>query len=204
MIQPNTIIQGDCLEVMKGMPDKSVDFCFADPPYGINKAEWDEKYPDGFERELLRISKKGIAVTPGQENIGICINNLGDEYKGMLSAWNMNGMTYNKIGFGNWIPVVLGGDITRGQDFFKFKITSDKPNHPSPKPIEFMRRIVNRFTKEGDLILDPFMGSGTTCVAAKMLGRKYIGIELEQKYIDIAQQRLDGVNLDLFINTESK
>lgn len=70
--------------------------------------------------------------------------------------------------------------------------------HPTQKPEELMVQIVKDFTDPGDLILDPFMGSGTTLVAAKRLGRKAIGIELEEKYCAIAAQRLAQGALDLF------
>jgi site-specific DNA-methyltransferase (adenine-specific) len=190
MIEPNNIYLGDCLELMKQMPDKSVDFAFADPPYGIGKAYWDKKYPSGFEQELLRISM-GVGITCGQENIGTCINNLGDEYKGIVSAWNMNGMTYNKIGFGNWIPTIIAGKIKRGQDFFKFSIKEKKPNHPSPKPIEYMIKLIERFTDINDIVFDPFLGSGTTAVACIKTNRRYIGIEIDPTYIEIAKKRIE-------------
>lgn len=198
----NHIICEDCLKFMGRLPDNSIDFVFADPPYGIGKANWDNNYPQGFEKQLLRISRKGVAITSGQENLGICIQNLGNEYKGVLSAWNINGMTYNKIGFGNWIPVVLGGNIKRGQDFFRFVILGDKPIHPSPKPIEFMIAIIKRFTEENDLILDPFLGSGTTAVACKQLNRRYIGIEINPNYCEIARKRLSKVQMDMFAYME--
>ena len=184
------IICGDCFEVMKGIPDGAVDFCFADPPYGINKAEWDKAYPIGFENELLRIARKGVAITPGQENIASCIISLGEKYKGILSARNINGMTYNKMGFGNWIPTVLAGDIKRGIDFFEFIVRGVKPEHPSPKPIEYMNKILLRFTDEHDIILDPFLGSGTTAEACKLTHRHFIGIEINSDYCKIAEGRL--------------
>jgi len=74
---------------------------------------------------------------------------------------------------GNWI----GSVITDGL-------------HPTQKPIGFWQSSINRFSEEGETILDPFMGSGTTLVAAKNLGRKAIGIELEEKYCEIAVKRL--------------
>lgn len=180
----------DCLEFMRQMPDKCVDFCFADPPYGINKADWDAEYPVGFEAELLRLSRNGAAITPGQENIATAILAFGDDYKGVLVARNLNGMTFNKIGFGNWIPVILGGKIKRGQDFFEFIIRDKKPDHPSPKPKQFMQKIIKRFTKENWLIFDPFAGSGTTCLVAWDLRRHYIGCEISKDYCKIAEQRI--------------
>jgi len=189
-VELDVIYNEDCFEGMKKLPSKSVDFCFADPPYGILKADWDTSYITGFEKELLRLSRKGVAITPGQENIAQCILALGNEYKGILAARNKNGMTSNKVGFGNWIPIVLGGKIKRGQDYFEFVIKGKKPKHPSPKPIDFMIKLIERFTDEGDVVLDPFMGSGTTAVACKELGRHYIGFEINEEYCRIAERRL--------------
>lgn len=187
------IIQGDALSVLKTLPSNSVDFVFADPPYGIKKAEWDQSYPLGFEKECLRVSRSGVAITPGQENIATCIVALGSDYKGVFAARNKNGMTFNKIGFGNWIPVVVAGKIKRGQDFFEFVVRGKKPDHPSPKPIDFMEKLLLRFTESGNTILDPFLGSGTTAVAAKQLGRHFIGIEMNPEYVKVAEQRLAEV-----------
>jgi site-specific DNA-methyltransferase (adenine-specific) len=69
--------------------------------------------------------------------------------------------------------------------------------HPTQKPLELWNRIVSLFTNEGDIILDPFMGAGTTLVAAKNLYRKAVGIELEERYCEIAAQRLSQETLDL-------
>jgi len=68
--------------------------------------------------------------------------------------------------------------------------TAEKNGHPCPKPINFMLKIVNRVSWKDETILDPFMGSGTTGVACMNLGRKFIGIEIEPKYFDIACKRI--------------
>lgn len=182
---------GNCEKGLNNI--KIVDFSFADPPYGIGKAEWDKVYPaTGFEKQLLDISRNGIAITPGQENIGICINNLGNLYKGILAARNLNGMTFNKIGFENWIPTVLGDNIKRGQNYFEFSVKGTKPKHPSPKPLAYMMKIIQRFTDENDVILDPFMGSGTTAIACERLNRRWIGIEISEEYCEIAAKRIEN------------
>jgi DNA modification methylase len=93
--------------------------------------------------------------------------------------WNGGGRPATWVG-----PIVNAMDISRA--------------HKSPKPLWLMSAQVIDFTDEGDLILDPFMGSGTTLAAAKRLGRKAIGIELEEKYCEIAAKRLAQGALDLF------
>ena len=87
---------------------------------------------------------------------------------------------------------MVGGVIKHGgQDAFDFSVGSDyKPDHPSPKPLVFMKWLINRLSEKKQIILDPFMGSGTTLVAAKELGRKAIGIEIEERYCEIAAKRL--------------
>lgn len=74
---------------------------------------------------------------------------------------------------------------------------ASRPDHPCPKPENLMLQLVSQFTDIGDTILDPFMGSGTTLVAAKRLGRKAIGVELQEKYCEIAAQRLSQEALPL-------
>ena len=66
--------------------------------------------------------------------------------------------------------------------------------HPTIKPLNIIENLVKISSREGDVILDPFVGSGTTCVAAKRLGRKYIGFEINEKYYKIAKDRLQGWN----------
>ena len=183
-----TIYHGDCLEILPYLP--KVDLVLTDPPYGIQKWDWDEKYPEGIELELIDKANT-IAIMCGQWAIPKCINALGSQYLGIIALHNRNGMTYSPLGFGNWIPCIIGGMRPKsGQDLLSFNVTGDKPNHPSPKPIAAMNRIIIRLTEIGQSILDPFMGSGTTLVAAKQLGRKAIGIEIEEKYCQIAVKRL--------------
>ncbi len=69
--------------------------------------------------------------------------------------------------------------------------------HPTQKSLALMIWCVNNYSKPNDLILDPFCGSGTTCVAAKMLGRRYIGIDISEKYCEIARQRLEAVDTNV-------
>ena len=76
--------------------------------------------------------------------------------------------------------------------------------HPTQKPLAVMYWILERYSNPGDLILDPFCGSGTTCVAAKMLGRRYIGIDISETYCKIARQRLEAVDTGVPVKEQNK
>ena len=79
-------------------------------------------------------------------------------------------------------------------------------NHPTIKPLELVKRLVNNHSETNDIIADFFLGSGTTCVAAKELNRQYIGFEIDKQYYDIAVKRLNGINANgqasIFTNFE--
>ena len=79
------------------------------------------------------------------------------------------------------------------------KIIPSKNDHPTPKPIELMGHFVELHSESGDLVFDPFMGSGTTGVACKRLGRKFIGVELDPKYFEIAKRRIMTTEAPLFV-----
>jgi len=180
----------DCLTVLSRTPEKTFNHIITDPPYGIGKDDWDKEYPSGIFRILYRTAKT-VSIMPGQWALQACIDEMGATYKGMIAAFNKNGMTFSPLGFGNWIPVLIAGDKPRqGQDAFTFVIKEHKVPHASPKPIEFMLKLVSRLTDKDDLICDPYLGSGSTLVAAKQLGRRYVGIEIVEDYCKIAVDRL--------------
>ena len=184
-----TIYCGDCREILPLL--EPIDFIYADPPYGVGKADWDGAYLTGWEMVAVKKSRKGMVANTGTKSICVAIAALGDEYRDLFYAWNRNGMTRSSIGFMNVIVAVVAGNVQKGQNFAQFSIIDlSRKDHPSPKPIEYLKCIVHRFTEEGDTILDPFMGSGTTLVAAKNLNRNSIGIEIEPKYCEIAVKRL--------------
>lgn len=81
-------------------------------------------------------------------------------------------------------------------DFRKFYLTSCKKGvHPAEKPVDLIKRLIRVSSKENDIILDPFLGSGTTAVAAKDLNRKYIGYEIDSEYFNITKERLEEIKL---------
>ena len=184
-----TIFHGDCRDILPGL--EPVDFIYADPPYGVGKADWDGAYLTGWEVEAVNKSKKGVVANTGTKSICTAISAFGAEYKDLFYGWNRNGMTRCSIGFMNVIVAVVAGKVSMGQNFCQFTLKDmTRKNHPSPKPIEYIMCVLSRFSTEGDSILDPFLGSGMTLVAAKQLGRKAIGIELEERYCEIAAKRL--------------
>ena len=193
----NKVICGDCLTIMKDIPDGAIDLVCTDPPYGIKKAGWDDKFPTDWIDKAFMVSDCVSSMT-GQWAIPEYISKIGERYIGIIAGRNRNGMTFSPIGFGNWIPVIMGGILRRrSQDAFDFVIKGKQNKHPSQKPIEFMTKLINIISLEGDIILDPFAGSGTTLVAAKQLGRKYIGIEINSDYCKIAEDRLRQEQLPL-------
>jgi site-specific DNA-methyltransferase (adenine-specific) len=192
------IYHGDCRELL---PDLSADVIITDPPYGVNKAVWDDEFPLWWA-DLVRPNV--IGLMPGNSNIGRCPDELaGLPYRWTLAVHVTNGMTRGAVGYGNWIPCLLYAKPSvsvyrQASDVGRVSLgRSGKVDHPSPKPIEAMRWIVSMLPS-GD-VLDPFMGSGSTLVAAYEHGRKAIGIEIEERYCEIAAKRLQQSVLPLEI-----
>ena len=193
-----TIYHGDCREILPVL-DVRVDLVLTDPPYGIGKAEWDS---DFILPTLPNASSLGLMC--GVWNIGKCPEHIGSlSYKWMLIAHLINGMTRGGIGFGNYIPclIYLAEGISvfdKSTDCRDFIVGIEgKPDHPSPKPERPILWFIERLSKLGDTVLDPFLGSGTTCYCAKKLNRRCIGIEIEEKYCEIAAKRCSQGVFDL-------
>ena len=184
------LILGDCLEMMKDIPDKSVDAVITDPPYGCGKADWDDMFPVEWYTKAKIIADMVVIIT-GSSGLKDSIPLVGEDFIDVISAWNNNGMTRSPIGYGNWLAAVIACKKPRmGQNFYQFSVSKEKPNHPSPKPIEYMKKLVYRISEKDDTILDPFMGSGTTGVACVQTGRNFIGIEIDPTYFAIAEKRI--------------
>ena len=188
-----TLYHGDCLEVMKGIPDGSVDAVITDPPYGINKEEWDCQFPDWIIPKLFDISDL-VIMTPGIWSLGKCIIGMKDRYLWTSAGHKGGAMSNGAIGYNKWQPIVIGGKPRKkaGSDAFDFNPSDigGEIYHSCQKPVLFMVWIIEKFTLPGDTILDPFMGSGTTGVACAKTGRKFIGIEIDEKYFKIAERRI--------------
>lgn len=196
-----TIYHGDCLEVMRRFEDESFGLVLTDPPYGIDlkydiyedtESNWYDLM-DKVLPEIIRLSK--MTILPSCK-----INRLPWIYKNYPPDWLIcwyKGSTGHAsyIGFNDWEPHLVYGRIRDRlymHDYFQTKSSPKKGgfNHPCPKPIEWANWLIKRATKDTDTILDPFIGSGTTLVAAKALGRKAVGIDISEKYCELTVERL--------------
>jgi len=202
------LYHGDCLEVMKKLKtDKEKIILITDPPYGINydprflsKIHLAKGTPANLTDEKITNDKGELDLTFLFEFKKRLIFGFPYIYDKKATGW----IVWDKQPQINWrgltTPVEIASTTLRkGYDLFHCMwagFLRDKSNHekrykhPTQKPLKLIRGIIERFTKENDLILDPFAGSGTTLRAAKDLGRKYIGIEIEEKYCEIAAKRL--------------
>lgn len=184
-----TLYLGDCLEVMPTLGP--VDAVATDPPYGVGFAEWDRAIPDWFP--VARNLSGRIVLTTAPTTVW--------DYPrpDWQAAWVCPGRTARTAqgGFNHWTPVLVYGarfrvDMAYLPPTANLACREYPPGfaHPSPKPIEVMRWLVRESSAQTETVLDPFMGSGTTGVACVKLGRKFIGIELDEAYFDIACKRI--------------
>lgn len=181
-----TIYHGDCRDILPQLPN--VDAVITDPPYGCGKTYLDHAFPTEW---YSFVKASLVIIITGSAGLKDSISLVGDDFVDVIAARNLNGMTKSSIGFGNWLAAVVAkGTPRRGVNTFDFIVDGVMPDHPTPKPKQYMQRLVARVTDEGQTVCDPFMGSGTTLVAAKNLGRKAIGIEIEERYCEIAVKRL--------------
>lgn len=194
------VVLGDCREYLATLADGSVDAVVTDPPYNVGFAymgdasgDRKENYADWCEKwfsELRRVSPV-VAISCGLANIGLWSSI--EKPLWILSWHKPAAMGRCPVGFNNWEPVLVYGKLPRQIcDVFKAMILPDDSleGHPCPKPIQWGMWQVENFTDDGDTVLDCFVGSGTVGVACARLGRKFIGIEQEPVYFDIACRRI--------------
>lgn len=237
------LIKGDCLEVMKDIPDGSIDAIITDPPYGTTACKWDSVIDfDLMWKQLNRIIKpNGAIVLFGSEPFSSALRMsniknykydwIWDKKKGgnimllkqqpykvheIISVFNSKkdcyypimvdqkprtGKTYSK-GEANGIKNY--GDLRHyKQKYPKSILEISNANqkgkqHPTQKPIALMEYLIKTYTNENELVLDFTMGSGTTAVACKNTNRNFIGIEKEDKYFKIAENRIKETEYKLF------
>jgi len=245
----NNLLHGDCLELMKYIPDNSVDMVLTDPPYGTTACKWDTVIPfDLMWKELKRITKDNGAIAlfgsepfssylrmsnikmfkydwiwhksrptgmatskkmpmKNHEIISLfCkkttkyyplkeprVDNTG-RYKTPVKSWNTGSSSID--GTQKTERVIRDKDFRNPTTIKSFNSIPNFPKnpnkHPTQKPVALLEYLIKTYTLEGETVLDFTMGSGSTGVAAKNLNRKFIGIEKEEKYYNIAKQRIDN------------
>jgi len=228
---------GNCIELLRELPDGSVNQIFADPPYNLsgegfqtvksgkmvdcNKGEWDviediHEFNETWIRECIRVlSDDGTIWISGtlhnHPSVGVTLKKLG--------LWIVNDVIWFKRNAAPllsktrlapsteliWIAskskkyffdydtakMINGGKQMR--NLWQINAQRHITKHPTEKPEILLERIVMIGSKEGDTVLDPFMGSGTTGVVAKRLKRNFIGIEISPEYHEMAQNRINGI-----------
>lgn len=206
----NKVIQGDCLEVMKGMPDKCVDLVLTDPPYGIGiakngmaigslgstgvakrqdygKQDWDAFTPSKeYFDEIIRVSKNQ-AIFGGN----YFTDKLPQSNKWLV--WDKNN-EHSVLSDCELVWTSVKGRVQKKMYTWNGMIQEDMKNkeirhHPTQKPVEVMKWVLSIFP-ETKTVLDPFSGSGSTLVACKNMGVDFIGIEQSDKYVSVANERL--------------
>lgn len=203
----DTIFNQDCLVGLKALPDKSIDLILTDPPYGKKAdkgtngfgAAKNRRYSGGWDgmipppelfQEMFRVAKNLII--------------FGGNYFGHLLPpsncwifWDKKGDVafQNPFADGELIYTTFTKPVKRivfkQQGFITD--SKDKRYHPTQKPTELVQMLIEQFSEPGQLICDPFLGSGTTAVAAVKADRHYIGWEIDPGYFQICCDRLDEV-----------
>ena len=247
----NKILQGNCIEIMKALPARSIDLIFADPPYNLQlggdltrpdnskvngvEDDWDKfssfgEY-DKFSREWLLEARRLLKDDGAIWVIGSYHNifRLGAELQN-LGFWILNDIVWRKT---NPMPNFRGRRFTNAHETMiwasksensKYRFNYDamkalnedlqmrsdwtiplctggerlknadgKKAHPTQKPEALLHRVIMSSTEMGDVVLDPFFGTGTTGAVAKKLGRDFIGIERESEYIAHAEERIKAI-----------
>ena len=202
----NQIIIGDCLEVMKTFPDKSIDLVLTDPvwpnatpeligsddPYGLFAAAM---------HEIVRLTDT-LAVHLGCTSDPRFLRSVPDELPYFRTMWLHYTMPSHRG------RVLIGSDVVyvfgrpprsrQGNRLITGELTARTSNlqlrktigHPTPRVLDHVRGLVSKLSNEGDTVLDPFLGSGTTARACKDLHRHFIGIVIDPRYAAIAEARL--------------
>ena len=229
---------GDCLEVMKAIPDKSIDAIICDLPYGTTACKWDSVIPfEPLWEQYKRVIKDNgaIVLTASQPFTTILIssnlkqfkynwvwkkpqgvdpfqvknrplNNIEDicvfaKGKAVYKPQMENGLPYSitrdKRSRVNEVTGAVMKQTTTVNDGVRYptrilEFKQQRGFHPTQKPVALMEYLIKTYTNEGETVLDNCMGSGTTGVACKNLNRKFIGIEQDPTYFEIAKNRIYG------------
>lgn len=208
-------INDDCFNYLSRLEDKSISLIVTDPPYGLDiarrgslsirgasskshtftKSNWDTFIPTSeYFNEIIRVSVNQIIWG------GNYFAHLLPASQGWLVWWKKDGLPRGTFADCElaWTSFARPAQVynSRWHGFIRDS-REDRVAHPTQKAEDVMRWCIEQFSKPGDTILDPFMGSGTTGVACKNLGRNFIGIELDPEYFRIAKERVEAATPSL-------
>lgn len=198
----NQIITGDCFEVRHGIPDGCVDLVLTDPPYPREFLPcWSTL--SQIACNCLKLTKYCVAYS-GSMFLPEVHNRLSEyltyHWQAVLVHAGANQYLHPRRVIIGSKPVLIyckgvKGEKRQGYLLDTIKGTGrEKEFHEWGQEFRELQHLIDYYSRPNDLILDPFCGSGTTCVAAKKLGRNYIGIDISPEYCDIARKRLDAVD----------
>jgi len=187
-----TLHNGDCLEYLATLPVGSVACVVTDPPYIGYEYDWEYVDMAKFPQWILDLrwfcfwSGSEFPLTFSARHIWSKANrNIGKNAEQYEEIYERNGNTTGLVYRHAVIDSVMNAQLNRDEFF----------NHPTQKPITLMKKLVEKISRPGDVILDPFMGSGTTGVAALKLGRSFIGCEKKVEYFRMAESRVQSAVL---------
>ena len=217
MIKP-IILCSDCLEGLLQMDENTADLCLIDPPYFNYKTEHRKDKADKLSqsivqqprdeqieviRQCIRILKpdRAFFVFTNWENIWWMSQPFLSLWRNMI-IWDKGNWTAGDLkgSFGNQYEIILLG--SKGKWEFKGKRESDiwriarvgtNRIHPTEKPVELYLKIIESSTNKGDLVIDPYVGSGSSAEAALQLGRNFLGYEIDRTFWERATKRLDSI-----------
>ncbi len=237
MLELNKIYQGDCLELMPLIDDKSIDMILCDLPYGTTACKWDNVIPfEPLWAQYKRIIKdNGAIVLTAREPFTsqLVISNIknyrhkwvwnkkqsGSFFLAKISPLQIEEdilvFGYSKV---NYFPQIRMGKFRKrggsnkqietagiNSNYFSYSdryypvnileipncANKKENNHPTQKPVALFEYLIKTYTNENELVLDNCIGSGTTAIACLETNRNFIGMELEPKYVDIANKRIE-------------
>jgi len=240
----NKVILGDAIEIMRQIPDNSVDMTFADPPFNLGKkynSYYDKKNIDEYiewcklwMKEMVRVTKSSGSIFVHNiprwlTHFATFLNEIA-HFRHWI-AWNAMGAPLGKTLLPNHYGILWYTKQIKSYKFYDIRgphprcrkcitilqdyggkkdqihpfgpLVSDvwtdihrirhkkrRDEHPCQLPIPLLERLILMTTDEGDVVLDPFVGTGTTAIAAKRLGRKYIAIDIDPNYVEITKKKL--------------
>ena len=218
---------GDCLELMKDMPDGSIDLIVTDPPYLIKyKTNYRKNKTHDFCSEILNDDNYALISNYIKECYRILKDNTamymfcncdrvdyfkqelektGFKIKNMI-IWVKNNWTAGdlKAQFGKQYEIIFL--VNKGRKYFNGKritdvwnfdrVSGNKQVHQNQKPVDLLEQCILKHSKENDIVFDGFMGVGSTGVACLNTNRNFIGIELDEKYFNIAKERIEKISLE--------